>query len=469
MKNRKLMLLMFVTPFLIKISLAKALNQEELDQHIKENKKGVLLYVWSSLMPYSQMGIAEARKAAKKLKVKLVLARDLFDPESTVKEALTVESILKSNKLQHFPAAYYFKGSNKIGPFMGLKSTENYVDWVNNKKSRSVASDEEENQINKDLAQPENFNFTDTSKSWVEVKKVVPERQPKYFFRPFPDGVMIPYTNVFTNSLLNTQTKEEHLIWGLVDAVPTPDGLFLTVPFDILQPLSHLTFFDIKKIGSGDGPSKKARIKRDYSLRGAYQTIGLLGPMNYRVVTEASLKKGRLRIQEYSVTKNDKGEYDIKPKFGKAREFCSDSNLTMPVLSKSGRYFSAVDADSRQTLLYQLNDNLDCTLVKKAGFVGAKGDFDWEDKKIYFHKSTYDSKAAAYILKSPDVLLDIEVYSYDLVTGEIVKITNCNKEGYNCYYPNVSRDGKIWMIKQNKETKDRYFSQIELTQKDNQK
>ena len=358
---------MFVTSFLLAISSAHALDQKELDQHIKENKKGVLLYVWSSLMPYSQKGIIEARKAAKKLNLKFILARDLFDPDSTAKEALNVESILKSNKLQHFPSAYYFKGLVKVGPFMGLKSSQNYVDWIKNKKSRAVASDEVEDQINKDLAEPENFNFKDSSPAWVEVKKVVPEKQPKYFFRPFPDGVMIPYTNVLTNSLLNTETHEEHLLWGLVDAVPTPDGLFLTVPFDILQPLSHLTFFDIKKLGTGAGPSKKARLKRDYSLRGAYQTIGLIGPMNYRVVTESSLKKGRLRIQEYVVDKKSNGDYDIKSKFSKAKEFCGGRNLTMPVLSKSGRYFSAVDADSRQTLIYQLNDDLECTLLKKTG------------------------------------------------------------------------------------------------------
>ncbi len=456
MKSMKKNIIAFLALFVLSSSFtfqAMAVSDKDIDAKVKKSKNGVFLYVWSHQMPYSQIGLKNAKAAALKQKLDFLPVNDIYDINAKEKDKLMSVKIWSQNQIQHFPAAFILKKDQTYGPFMGLKSKDSYSSWFQEQKNRDIASMDV-------LPTKDNFKVIDDSNLWQVTDYITPKKQPRYFFRPDYFGRYIPYTNVTSNNIINVKTKEEAVVSGLVDAVPTPDGIFLTVPYDYLLIFSHLNFFEFDKLNFGEGSSRPARVLRDSSLSGAYQTIAQLGELKYRIVTESSFKKGRLRMQDYQATKEQNGEYKVLPINKESKVFCPEQNLTMPVISKKGHLFSAVDADTRETIIYDLDKEGNCKINHRTGFVAAKGDFSEDEKFLFFHRSTVNEKETARILKRPNVKLDIEVYQYELVTRKMTKITDCNAQGFNCYYPNILQDGTIDILVQNKSTNKSIFGKL---------
>ena len=303
------------------------------------------------------------------------------------------------------------------------------------------------------------FTFAAPS-DWKIVNRIQTESSPKYFFRPVPRTPFISYTSGWKNYLIDQNTGEEISTWGMVDAIPSPDGKFVSIPWLLPRPWSVLRygipevgemyFYSTKKLLEGKG-WKESLILLDKTLPGGYQTISILKETpktaHYRIVTESMLVKKRLFLQEYKAKKSPSGEIvEMEKVFPNPRALCQNKTISMPMLSKSGKLFAAVDPTTRHMKVHKLLANGDCELLVDLKMPTGKVDFSFDDRYMAFHVSPVNPKAVAYILRSQSIENKINVMTYDFKLKKLEWVTKCQEA--NCYYPSWRPDGSLTFLRQ---------------------
>ena len=308
---------------------------------------------------------------------------------------------------------------------------------------------------------------------WFIETTMAPKKGPKYFFRPVPDTPFISYTSGTRNYLLNMETGKEINIPHWVDAIPTPFKGLVTIPklvpnirvaprFGFIPEFGSMEFYRTKDLIEG----KKRAFFKDPSLPGAYQTMAIVdkGPEKIvlRMVTESFLNKKRVFLQDYEILLNgDQSPKKIRPLYKRAKKFCPNIEISLPMLSKSGKYFAAVDPKTRHMKLYTMDKKFKCHLFKDLQMPTGKVDFSYDDSLMAFHVSPVRPKDVAYVVKTQDLDNQIDIMTYNLETGAFNWVTECQKS--NCYYPSFTPQGSLYYLKQKPNAS---FEFVKLKRKD---
>ena len=308
---------------------------------------------------------------------------------------------------------------------------------------------------------------------WSVEMTMAPKKGPKYFFRPVPDSPFISYTSGTRNYLLNMETGKEINIPHWVDAIPTPFKGLVTIPrlvpnirvaprYGFIPEFGSMEFYKTKDLLQG----KKKPFFKDPTLPGAYQTMAIIekgqDKIILRMVTESFLNKKKVFLQDYEILLNlDQTPKKMRPLYPRAKKFCPNIEISLPMLSKTGKYFAAVDPNTRHMKIYTMDDKFKCHLFKDLQMATGKVDFSYDDKLMAFHVSPVRPKDVAYVVKTQDLNNQIDIMTYNLETGDFNWVSDCKKS--NCYYPSFTPKGFLYYIKQRPNSS---FEFVKLKRKD---
>jgi hypothetical protein len=435
-------------------------SDQELQTLIQDPASRGLIFTWSPQMPYSYQSYPAILGASRKLGLPLTVLVDGNADGSDVARVLDKnkklaaqgpvlsndsESLMEKGAYLHFPSVVvYSKGEVGQSLILGAKSQADYEDLIQkalNAPKGTVANDDKE------------LVPVDRSGEWEVVQREHFSHRPMYFLRPFSDGQLVPYCSNLRNWLWDLKTGVTRSLPGINDPVPTPDQKYLTLPYPFIPFFTRIDFLEVSK------DQRVSRFYADHATSGAYQSVSVLasGPLSstYRVVSEAVLKKGRLRMQEYTVTHRiGDSAPKVKRKYKSAVKFCPGEELTLPMLSKTGRFFAGVDPFTRRMKIYAIDEKGKCKLLQDPGFISAKVDFSFDDQRLVAHVSSIIPRSVARVVARPSkTIMGLNVVEYNLVTNEYSQLTKCQDR--NCYYPSFLTDGRIMYIEQFK-TEDRY-------------
>lgn len=292
------------------------------------------------------------------------------------------------------------------------------------------------------------------------VKSVKTKRVPGYFFRPFPKSNMGSYAaddHNYVLSLDNPEGSTEMIVPGSYDPVPTPDEQYMTIPSDDqADKKKGITFFSMNKLLSGDTQP----LYVDTQFKGVYQSIGTrhqdaVSPV-YRILTDYVLPKDKtgtdgLSIRDYKVTRQRGDDANVQPQGSGPMRICPGKKFSLPMMSKDGKQFSALDLDDYKTKIFNIVEDANgiptgqCEVSMDLGMSTGKVDFNFNNDEITFHKFNYDPDEVKHgynEVPSDDFVGN--VYVYKRSTGVISRVTN-NTDS-NAIYPAFRQDGKIVYI-----------------------
>lgn len=286
------------------------------------------------------------------------------------------------------------------------------------------------------------------------LSKVEVEQDPGYFFKPTPDGKFIffagPSGEGNRNYRLNLESGEVTEAYGEFDAVPTPDGKFITVPDVLERPSAYggvfrsaLAIFPANQIGPQAEP-----LFRDREANGVYQSTGLLTSDADRTTYRVLIGNGRaLFYRDYVVSAGEKTEIKALPNVNgqdTVTNVCPGIKLSMPMLSKDGKRLAGVDDAKGKTKIFELEaKGGPCKEILDLGYVTGKVDFSFDGDQIAFHASENDSslRDATDYLRTPSKTMVINTFVYNIKNKELTRITH-NTSG-SSRYPTFLADGRL--------------------------
>ncbi|MFZ4713815.1 MAG: hypothetical protein ACOYL6_08900 [Bacteriovoracaceae bacterium] len=255
---------------------------------------------------------------------------------------------------------------------------------------------------------------------------------PSYFFKPHPTDNKVSYIGYLQNKLIGNDGIAKN-IPGKVDGVFSPDGALYSTPT-----INGLAFYEY--------PSFKLLLL-DEKSRGDYQSIGVLGKAS-SVITYRTITSQGMRDYIYSTTTKK-----ITAIGNKVSKYCSNLNITTPMLSGNGQFLAYLDKRSKTTKIARINKDSTCEVVLDLGYATGKVSFSPDMKKIAFHvdkQSNGNSDVQIYFSGvNGDVTKD--VYAIDLNWEDpdvpkakfISKITTTVTANTGNYYPAFKANGNL--------------------------
>jgi hypothetical protein len=322
-------------------------------------------------------------------------------------------------------------------------------------------------------------NYCELQKT-PEYRKVRTNDFPSYFFKVSPDGKHIGYIDIYGNRLLDIATGKTFPLPGMVDPVFSPDGKLLVVPMRAYEFEGHVSFSDKMKLTDeqkkqnfqlsfynanefvnytkkGKWPTNEEikqqhsnALYRDNRSFGAYQSIGVIGKDEYRIVTD---EKG-VMFRNYKMSN---GSLKADSKFYKPCKGIPDFPTDLPMLSKDGKFLSVFDeSGSGTTKIYSIGENQKCHLALDLGTPTGKVAFDYETKQITFHIDQFQVQdGQPFLNTSGDTLQDVYIVKLDefnkdgeitLIPNSWAKVSNNIKRGNTSYYPVFDKNGDVFYL-----------------------
>lgn len=307
---------------------------------------------------------------------------------------------------------------------------------------------------------------------------------PVWWSRPDPRPGSQDYyysCNNLTNKRLNLSTGQVATVPGARDAVPSPDGRFLTVSGD------HKSF---KIYPIGVDTADATPLLDDPNMPHAYQSMATLPsstPANttYRVLVDDD--RGGVVYKDYraNLTTNP-ASFNQADAAGAANPVCttvsmrgangaageqrstvdggtpSGFKIKLPMMSKDGSMLSAFDPVNHVTRIYRIDPQnpARCSEHINLGIPTGKAEFNYEGNKLVFHSNTqpgWDRWFRYQGGSADDGRFNTEgwnaqVFTVDLNTREMRQIStrNANSPRYGSgYYPSFRQDGSIVYMRAN--------------------
>lgn len=280
------------------------------------------------------------------------------------------------------------------------------------------------------------------------------------------------------NVRLNLANGQQSPVPGIRDAVPTPDGRFLTVSGNG----QSMNFYKI----NSDDPNEYPLV-RDTTMNHAYQTMAILSSnrnqTNYRVVIDDD--RGGVLLKDYRVRHEPDGrdvfdERDISISSHPSPVCTSITmknsseqstlyggrpagfKLKLPMLSKDGKMLSAFDPVNQTTRIYEINPNnpSQCREKVNLGIPTGKPEFSYSGKEIVFHTSSQPGLGGWFRFEGRDgggpnwntLEWNAQVYTINLETLEMKQVStrNANSPKYgSSFFPSYKQDGSIVYMRGN--------------------
>ena len=170
------------------------------------------------------------------------------------------------------------------------------------------------------------------------------------------------------------------------------------------------------------------------------------------MVTESFLNKKRVFLQEYKMNFTSEGDVEsVKTVYKKSKWFCPNIEVSLPMLSKNGQLFAAVDSETRHMKIYKIDKDYKCHFEFSLEMPTGKVDFSYDNRYIIFHVSPINPQDVAHVLREQDLKNEVDIMIYDMEKRAFEWVTDC--QNANCYYPSFLPNGDIVYIKQQNDGK----------------
>jgi hypothetical protein len=365
-----------------------------------------VVYVWSSSMPLSEVGIREIEKATDGMGMPLSVLRDaeLLEPsEDPTAERLRGE-LVSAGATIHYPSlAVLADGGVSGSAIVGFKRAEVYRDLLEERIAALFRPEAAEQDVPAEpLPVPSAPIGHEPRILWSH--RVSPA--PGAFFRRVPGTSFISYDQRSRVYLHDVPSGEWFVGPGWIDFVPTPDGLLFVTP---AWGNRGLEFYDTGEVFHQGLQVEGARYRpvfTDAEMSDQYPSAGILdedeeaGTKRYRVLV--SWYAG-LAFRDYEVRWPASGSPDVAP-VGPKRTACPNSDLSTPILSKDGREVAARDEATGTTKVFRLEDDGACEERFDLGRPTSKVGFSSDGSLIAF--SSPDPPIPGRVSTSTTYVLD---------------------------------------------------------------
>jgi hypothetical protein len=270
-------------------------------------------------------------------------------------------------------------------------------------------------------------------------KSTLLPHEPNYFFKASPDGRYIYYITKTGNRVLDTQTSTTQALPGTADPVPSPDGALLTFLYKNEKDTIGFRVGAVKMTPAWKSPKSTTQ---DWAttIIGSYQSIGPLVD-GKRTFFYQNDHTSELSLMDLKVAPQDG---DVKVSNHRTISGIN-TKLRLPMLSPDGKFFSALDTNANQTVIYALNGTA-ATLVDRLPVSAGKATFSYDSKKLTFHLAK--KKNSTQEIWYPGLLADDKsvrnVYVYDRASKKITPVTNNQDE--DSYFPVFLKDGTVAFV-----------------------
>lgn len=391
----------------IAVAPAVTYRYTDLEADIRRNRKMIFYFV-SGGMPLSIPGLKNIQSVAREMGYSLRVLQDPLFPFSSHNPIPKVElspKFLNAGVFLHFPSVILYEEGKLCGPLVpGFKKREEY---------RALITLLHQTCGKKSPFPPADFEHSLARTGVVSETKL--PRKIKYYTRPV-DLEWVAYHDESHNFLFNRTQRREITIPGVLDALPTPDGKFITVP-------APLRFFSASELiaGPDDGLATPA-ILTDESMMDQYESSGQFnrdGENYYRVITT---RAQGVQFRDYQSINGT-----LVPE-GTAGPLCSSRRLSTPMIGKNGQRIGAFDFETKTTVIFDV------------GMLGDKCDVV-RDLGIRTGKVSLDSSGNNVIYSA--VINDVTgIYVENLSSGERLKLAEAPQAG-NVVFPDFLENGNF--------------------------
>jgi hypothetical protein len=291
------------------------------------------------------------------------------------------------------------------------------------------------------------------------------------------------------NMWLNLTTGEQSEVPGYRDAVPSADGLLLSVSGN----QRSLNLFPIDAKGRYTTPTVA-----DLKMPHAYQSISVLSEnekdqkKTYRVLIDNN--QGAALYKDYTVTYDNNKVPSVSPEqlTKEPKSICTqvemkpDSNghksirytqgegtplyfkMKLPMLSKNGQLLSAFDPVDQVTRIYKIDPDHPekCVEEYNLGIPTGKVEFSPDNSKVVFHANSEPGVSDWFENPYPDSQTD--AFSLDLKSNKYKRLSSRSRDSRKAgssYYPSYRADGSVVFLRQ-KRSDDGNFLNINRTPMD---
>lgn len=279
--------------------------------------------------------------------------------------------------------------------------------------------------------------------------------KPNFFFRYLTGKRLALFSSSEKqNYMINLDTRKLYKTPGNHDPVPFWGEDIVTVP----RPVAFggggnaMQFYRIDDVLKGN--SNPMPLLVDTELKGVYQSVGQIGPMEKnsyinRVLTDY---KG-ISYRDYRVEKQNNQVIRVTA-LGPIKG-CRNVDIKTPMISKNGTEVAGFDTKEGVTKIWKLDrsPHMNCSVIEKLPYSTGKVDFSFDGRYLAFHmnssiekysgtgrrlfgRSRYDSRPAAS--------KNTNIFVYDRITKELKQLTfNVHN---NSYFPVWGKEGKVVFI-----------------------
>jgi hypothetical protein len=353
-----LLLLLLLLPSLEFAQSVGSFTDQDYERVLREGSR-VLFYSLSPEMPLSVEGIKEIRLAAQDLRAQLILLADPGAEESRILSLADPQiRYQRSNRLRnqgiqlHYPSLLVASNHKISGPLIeGFKSRTGYVSLVSDRLRLRW------------------------SEVYLASEPISLPRRMMAFFKPVYGTDFIVSGNASPSYLLNLRIKGMFdLPHGGGDPGPSPDGEYITLLSS--EGLRWYTTADILR-------GKKLLLLDDPGLR-TYQSVGQLGPSQYRVLgaLSSSFRPAGLIFRDYESRSRRDGGKTVAP-LTEWRSVCDGLQISIPMLSKTGHLLSGSHQGTLRVFRIGVNA-AECEEVFDTKVVTGKADFSRNDDFLVY-------------------------------------------------------------------------------------
>ena len=251
---------------------------------------------------------------------------------------------------------------------------------------------------------------------------------PRWFFKPLPDSAWIGYLGEGGNKLLNLETGRVIPVPGNNDAVPTPDGRYLSVP--------GITLFSMAELLDRSQP---VETRLAVALHGEYQSPGIIAQSETETTYRFIVDQQGPKIRDFEVRHRGDAEASITAP-GKLRRLCPEKQLQLPMIAPNGHEFGAYDVQTGSTHILKINSDDSCESVLNLGIATGKLSFSYDGRYVAFHLA-HREKFSRDAFEVPEDVYASSVFIVDRKLLRMARLTHNTIS--NAYYPAYRRDGSL--------------------------
>jgi len=410
-----------------------------------------LIYVWSDLMPLSELGMREVELAARDLSVSLTLIRAELLYERHNDDVL--RNLVAAGGTVHYPTVVLYDSRGiQSAAIAGFKKRDAYRQLISERFGMAGAADG-------GLASDSAVRATDVGTSPVQdatqasagshVKDLEAGGRPGPYFRWVPGTEMVAYESNREVYLLDLGSGESLRAPGSIDFIPSPDGRFFVTPGPAQ---SGLEFYSgatvIRDAAAGEGAGVKP-VFRDSTMTDQYPSIGLLSngtggaAGRYRVLTSWF---DRVVFRDYEIHDRD-GQLLVRP-VGAPVHACPGDEVSLPIMSLDGQELAGRDERTASTKIYGLRADGSCTEDVDLGLQTGKVAWQQGGRRIAFAVPKGVVRNGRGVLQqTTDAGPELAgIFVYDRIDRRITRVANSADVERLAFPEFVGRDSVIFML-----------------------